>query len=134
MDAALSDPQVVCRRGYTTSQQALRMSTLLHQYGDGALICLLDVTKAYPNMPHECLTYGLRLIGTPARIYNMVASIYAHNTGVCKGVRFLFRRGIKERCPLSPANQSIWQSEPTFVTQITSSFCSGVSGLPSDSH
>ena len=58
------------------------MSMLLHQYGDGALVCLLDIAKAYPSMPHECLTYGLRLIGTPARIYNMVASIYAHSTGL----------------------------------------------------
>ena len=103
IDAALSDPQAGCRRGYTTSQQALRMSMLLHQYWDGALVCLLDIAKAYPSMPHECLTYGLQLIGTPARIYNMVASIYAHSTGVYGDVRFPLRRGIKEGCPLSPA-------------------------------
>ena len=104
IDAALSDPQAGCRRGYTTSQQALRISMLLHQYGDGALVCLLDIAKAYPSMPHERLTYGLRrLIGTPARIYNMVASIYAHNTEVYGDVRFPLRRGIKEGCPLSPA-------------------------------
>ena len=36
IDAPLSDPQAGCRQGYTTSQQALRMSMLLHQYGDGA--------------------------------------------------------------------------------------------------
>ena len=54
-------------------------------------------------MPHECLTYGLRLIGTPARICKMVASIYAHNTGVYRDVRFPLRRGTKEGCPLSPA-------------------------------
>ena len=103
IDAALSDPQAGCRRGYTTSQQALRMSMLLHQYGYGALACLLDIAKAYPSMPHECLTYGLQLIGTPARIYNMVTSIYAHSTGVYGDVRFPLRHGIKEGCPLSPA-------------------------------
>ena len=59
IDAALSDPHAGCSRGYTTSQQALRMSMLLHQYGDGALVCLVDIAKAYPSMPHECLTYGL---------------------------------------------------------------------------
>ena len=78
------------------------MSMLLHQYGDGALVCLLDIAKAYPSMPHECLTYGLQLIGTPARIYSMVASIYAQSTGVYGAVRFPLRRGIKEGCPLSP--------------------------------
>ena len=102
IDAALSDPQAGCRRGYTTSQQALRMSMLRHQYGD-ALVCLLDIAKALPSMPHECLTYGLQLIGTPARIYNMVANIYAHSTGVYRDVRFPLRRGIKEGCPVSPA-------------------------------
>ena len=76
------------------------MSMLLHQYGDGALVCLLDIAKVYPSMPHECLTYGLRLIGTPARIYNMVA---AHSTAVYGDVHFPLRRGIKEECPLSPA-------------------------------
>ena len=76
---------------------------LLHQYGDGALVCLMDIAKAYPSMPHECLTYGLQLIGTPARIYNMVASIYAHSTGLYGDVRFPLRRGIKEGCPLSRA-------------------------------
>ena len=103
IDAALSDPQAGCRRGYTTSQQALRMLMLLHQYGDGALVCLLDIAKAYPSMPHECLPYGLQLIGTPARIYNMVASIYAHSTGMYGDIRFPLRHGIKEGCPLSPA-------------------------------
>ena len=103
IDAALFDPQAGCRQGYTTSQQALRMLMLLHQYGDGALVCLLDIAKALPSMPHECLTYGLQLIGTPARIYNMVASIYVHSTGVYGDVRFPLRRGIKEGCPLSPA-------------------------------
>ena len=66
-------------------------------------MCLLDIAKAYSSMPHECLTYGLRLIGTLARIYNMVASIYAHSTAVYRDVRFPSRRGIKEGCPLSPA-------------------------------
>ena len=79
------------------------MSMLLHQYGDGALVCLLDIAKAYASMPHECLTYGIRLIGTPARIYNMVASIYAHSTGVYGDVRFPLRRGIKRGFPLSSA-------------------------------
>ena len=46
IDAALSDPQAGCRRGYTTSQQALRMSMILHQYGDRALVCFLDIAKA----------------------------------------------------------------------------------------
>ena len=55
--------------------------------------------KAYPSMPHEWLTYGLRLIGTPAHIYNMVASIYAHSTGVYGDVRLPLHRG----APLSPA-------------------------------
>ena len=36
--AALSDPQAGDRRGYTTSQQALRMSMLLHQYRDGVVV------------------------------------------------------------------------------------------------
>ena len=100
--------------GYTTSQQALRMSMLLHQYGNGALVCLLDIAKAYPSMPHECLTYGLQLIGTPARIYNMVASIYAHSTGVYGDVRFPLRRGIKEGCPLSPAPPFLfWYMRPS---------------------
>ena len=103
IDLALSDPQAGCRRGYTNSQQALRMLMLLHQYGDEALVCLLDIAKAYPNMPHECLTYGLRPIGTPAGIYNMVARIYAQSTGVYGDVRFLLRRGIKEGWPLSPS-------------------------------
>ena len=103
IDAAFSEAQARCRRGYTTSQQALRMSMLLHQYGDGALVCLLKIAKAYPNMPHECLTYGLRQIRTPARIYKMVASIYAHSTGVYGDVLFPVHRGIKEGCPLSPA-------------------------------
>ena len=75
----------------------------IHQYGDGVLVCLLDFAKAYPSMAHECLTYGLRLIGTPARIYNMVASIYAHSTGVYGDVRFPLHRAIKEGCPLSLA-------------------------------
>ena len=100
IDVALSDPQARSRRGKTTSQQALRISMLLHQYGE---VCLLDITKAYPSMPHECLIYGFRLIGTLARIYNMVASIYAHNTGVYGDVHFPLRRGIKKGCPLSPA-------------------------------
>ena len=103
IEEALSDPQAGCRRGYTTSQQALCMSMLLHQYGDGALVCLLDIPKAYPSMPHECLTYGLQPIGTPARIYNMVANIDAHSTGVYGEVRFPLRRGIKEGSRLSPA-------------------------------
>ena len=80
--AALSDPQAGSRQGYTTPQQAHRMSMLLHQYGDGVLACLLDIAKSYPSMPHECLTYRLRLIGTPARINNMMASIYAQHWGV----------------------------------------------------
>ena len=50
-------------------------------------------------MPHDCLTYGLRLIGSLARIYNMVASIYVHSTGVYGDIRFPLRRGIKEGCP-----------------------------------
>ena len=54
-------------------------------------------------MPHECLTYGLQLIGTPARIYNMVASMYAHSMRVYGDVRFPLRRGSKEGCPLSQA-------------------------------
>ena len=109
IDAALSDPQAGCRRGYTTSQQALRMSMLLHQFGDGALVCLVDIAKADPSIPHECLTYGLRSMGTPAQIYNMVASIYAHSTGVYGDVRFPLHRGIKEGCP-----------------HVTNLFCSGV--------
>ena len=52
---------------------------------------------------HECLTHGLKAIGAPARICNMVASIYAHSTGAYGDVRFPLRRGIKEGCPLSPA-------------------------------
>ena len=60
IDAALSDPQAVSRRGYTNSQQALRMNMLLHHYRDGALICLLDITKADPSMPHACLLHGLQ--------------------------------------------------------------------------
>ena len=76
---------------------------LFHQYGDGALVCFLDIAQPYPCMPHECLTYGLRLIGTPARIYNMVSRIYAHSTGVYGDVRFPLRCGIKEGRPLSPA-------------------------------
>ena len=75
----------------------------LHQYRDGALVCLLDIAKAYPSMPHECLTYGLRLIGTLARIYNMVASIYAHSTGMYGDACFPLPLGIKEGFPLSPA-------------------------------
>ena len=43
IDAALSDPQAGCRRGYTTSQQALCMSMLLHPYRDGALNSLVRV-------------------------------------------------------------------------------------------
>ena len=99
-DAALSNPQAGCRWGYTTSQQALRMSMLLHLYGDGALVCLLDIAKACPSMPHDCLTYRL---GTPARIYNMVATIYTHSAGVYGEVRFPLWRGIKEGCPLLPS-------------------------------
>ena len=76
---------------------------LLQQYGDRALVCLLDIAKAYPSMPHELLTYGLRLIGSQARIYNMVANIYAHSTGVYGDVRLPFCRGIKEGYPLSLA-------------------------------
>ena len=59
--------------------------------------------KSILSMPHECLTCGLRLIGTPARIYNMVASIYAHSTGVYGDIRFLLRCGIKEGCPPFPS-------------------------------
>ena len=76
---------------------------LLHQYGEGALVCLPDIAKAYPSMHHECLTYGFRVIGTPARIYNMVATINAHSTGPYGAVRVPLRRGIKEGCILSPA-------------------------------
>ena len=65
-----SPTEAGCRWGYTTVQQALRLSTLLHQYRDGALVCLLDIAKAYPSMPHECLTYGLRLIGTRRRAWD----------------------------------------------------------------
>ena len=51
IDAALSNPQAGCRQGYTTSQQALCMSMLLHQYRQGAPVCLPEITKAYTACP-----------------------------------------------------------------------------------
>ena len=60
---------------------------LLHQHGDGALACLLDIAKAYPSMPDAYLVHGLRSIGAPANVYDMVESIHTHNTGVYGNVK-----------------------------------------------
>ena len=64
------------------------MSMLLHKYGDGALVYLVNIAKVYPIMPHKCLIRGLQAIGAPAHIYNMVASIYACSTGAYGDVHF----------------------------------------------
>ena len=54
------------KRSKTLAQHALAMLTKLHEKdNEEVYVCLIDIAKAYPSMPHPAITYALQAIGTP---------------------------------------------------------------------
>ena len=70
------------------------MSMLLHEHDEHAIVCLLDIAKASPSIPHPCLLEGLQIPGAPLHIYDLVASIYSHGTESFRDMKFPLWRGM----------------------------------------
>ena len=67
-----------------------------------AYVCLIDVAKAYPSMPHPAITYALQAIGTPQHLIEMIRDIYHRSTLQYGSFEYSLERGVKEGYPLSP--------------------------------
>ena len=66
-------------------------------------MCLIDIAKAYPSMPHPAITYTLQAIGTPQHLVEMIRDIYHRSTLQYGSFVYSLERGVKEGCPLLPS-------------------------------
>ena len=70
---------------------------------DDAVICLLDIAKAFPSTPPDAIHTALELIGAPHSIRMLVSAIYSGSTNRYQDFQYKLPKGIKEGCPLSPS-------------------------------
>ena len=81
IEQSLSARQAGGKKGKTPAQHALAMLTRLHaKDNEEAYVCLIDIAKAYPSMPHPAITYALQATGTPQHLIKMIRGIYHRST------------------------------------------------------
>ena len=105
--ASLSHQQAGGRKGRTTTGQAMTMLALLQASPNPLCVCLVDIAKAFPSVPHPLLYHALRRVGFPDSYMKLVEQIYSESTyrytSSAGAFPYKSGRGMKEGCPLSPA-------------------------------
>jgi hypothetical protein len=85
----------------------MAMWALLQAKPAPTYVCLLDIAKAFPSIPHRLLYHALNRLGVPDHIMRLIKNIYSNSTYTFQAPEGSFtytaNRGMKEGCPLSPA-------------------------------
>ena len=104
IEQSLSARHAGGKRGETPAQHALAMLASLHaKDNEEAYVCLIDIAKAYPSMPHPAITFSLQAIGTPQHLIDMIRDVYDMSTLQYGSFVYSLERGVKEGYPLSPS-------------------------------
>ena len=79
-------------------------------------IGFLDIEKAYDRVNRDTLTYVLKKIGFPSKIYNIINSMYRNTKskftfGEIESDWVKVERGVRQGCVLSPLLFSIYTEE-----------------------
>jgi len=76
IDSSVSESQGGSRKGHTTTGQAIAMWATLAAQEGRQYVCLLDIAKAFPSVPHQSLLQALQAIGAPLQLLRIIQRIY----------------------------------------------------------